>query len=115
MSYRVLLQAPALTLIALALAACGDDADDEDGGSATCASVCADQNRLCGDNDDCSAICSSLADVNSATGCQAEYQEALDCLAAANQCDDNETICPGESYLNCLDAYCAAHPAEPFC
>lgn len=115
MNYRLLFQLPLLTLLVFAAVACGSDDDEDDGGSATCASVCAEQNDLCGDTDDCSMICSTLAEMNSTTGCHAEYQEALDCLAAAKQCDEDETLCPAESYLACLDAYCSEHPSEPFC
>jgi hypothetical protein len=115
MNCRLFFQIPLFTLLALAAVACGSDGEDDDGGRATCAAVCAEQNELCGSSDDCSMICSSLAQMNSKSGCDAEYQEALDCLAAAKQCDEDETLCPGESYLACLDDYCAVHPSEPFC
>lgn len=116
MKYRWLWRTWLFTLLGSLTGSCsGDEPEPESTGSATCAAVCAEQNDLCGDSTDCSMLCSKLAEMNLTTGCGAEYQEGLECLANAKQCDENETICPGTSYLGCIDAYCAAHPTEPFC
>lgn len=114
MEYRWLWQTCLFTLLGSLTASCSDE-KPESAGPATCSAVCAEQNDLCGDNTDCPTLCSSLDEVNVTTGCGVEYQKGLECLANAKQCDENETICPGTSYLTCVDAYCAEHPTEPFC
>ncbi len=114
MNNRALFQISMTLLVAIASAACSADESEGDS-AASCASVCAKQNELCGDSSDCAALCSSLAKVNATTGCGAEYQAGLECLATANKCDQDETICPGASFLDCIAAYCAGHPSEPFC
>ncbi len=104
-------------LFASAAVACGGDDDDDDsaGTPATCLSVCAQQNQLCGDSNDCGAICSTISDVAEKSGCTQELQEGFACLAEANKCDANSTICPSDDLIGCLESYCEAHPSEEFC
>jgi len=115
------------------VAACGGSGDDDSssgsggsggsgsGGSgtmpveATCASICAQQNKLCGTKDDCLGTCASLNDVAARSGCQSQYQEGLDCLAKKNVCDSAETACPATSFNDCLKVYCMTMPTDPVC
>lgn len=99
----------------VALGCGGGDDDKGDKTPATCAATCAEQNRLCGTKDDCDAQCSANAQVVAKTGCDAEFQQGVDCLAAKNVCDADETACPATSFFACIDAYCAKGSTEPFC
>lgn len=96
------------------LLACGSDDDKT---PATCAAICAQQSDLCKATKDCDTTCSVVAQVLKKTGCEAEYQQGLDCLAEKNVCDDDETACPGESFFACIGRFCAApaNASDPLC
>jgi hypothetical protein len=107
-----------IATISLLAGACsgGDDDDRGQKTPATCAAICAQQNGLCGTKDDCDARCSTLAQILGHTGCDAEFQEGLDCLSEKNVCDEDETACPAMSFDACIDAYCASAAAsDPVC
>lgn len=104
------------TALPLLVAACGGGDDDNEAKTpATCAAVCAQQNRLCSTNDDCDMVCGVLAAVVARTGCQMESQEGLDCLAEKNICDEQSTACPAESFDACFAAFCSANATDPLC
>ena len=98
--------------VAFGVACGGSRVDDDDGG---CVDVCEQQNDLCTEKQDCSAVCGFVADVTQTSGCEDEYRESLDCLDALNQCDQGMTLCPATSYKACVQAYCASHSSELFC
>jgi hypothetical protein len=112
-------QSLAVVLLFAVPSACGgDDSDDDDSAArtpATCPDICAQQNRLCGSMDDCSAFCPPVLDMLQRTGCMAPFQEELDCLSAKNVCDDQETACPETALNACLDTFCQSNPADPVC
>ena len=102
---------------AVALGACGGD-DEEDAPSktpATCRDICARQNTLCSDDDNCAAICPVIEDTNNRSGCADEFQLGLDCLSDADVCDNMSTTCPAQSYDACLATWCASNPTELVC
>lgn len=98
-----------------ALPACSDDNENDGKTAATCPAICARQNELCGSSTNCGALCPVLADMASTTGCTAENQAGLDCLAEKDVCDSNSTVCPAAEFDACVDAYCTSNPSASVC
>jgi hypothetical protein len=106
-----------VTALPLFMLACGDDdsANDDAKTPATCPAICEQQNNLCNTKNDCGIQCSVLSAVIAKTGCNKEFQEGLDCLAAKNVCDEQETACPATSFGACVEIFCGANATDPIC
>jgi hypothetical protein len=107
---------PILALISsLALAGCSSNDNGDPNTAATCAAICARQNELCGTSTNCNSLCESLSELASTTGCTAENQAGLDCLAEKDVCDTMSTVCPADDLDRCVDTYCQANAAASVC
>lgn len=101
--------------VLIAVTACSGEDEKDSKTAATCPAICARQNELCGSSTDCGALCPALAEIASTTGCVAENQAGLDCLAEKDVCDSSSTVCPAAEFDECVDAYCAANPSASVC
>jgi hypothetical protein len=112
MTRSALLLFPLLSLLPSIVTACSSDSEE----GATCASACANQNRVCRTNDDCAGNCNPVdTRIAVTSGCYAKLQERFNCLASTNQCNADGTLCTIEPYLECLLAYCHQHHDPSTC
>ena len=86
-----------------------------EGSGSTCPAICARQNELCGSSTDCGALCPALTEIATTTGCTAQNQAGLDCLAEKDVCDSNSTVCRAADFDACVDAYCTNNPSASVC
>ena len=100
-----------VTTVTLGVACGGSRVDEDESG---CEGACERQNGFCPTQRDCEAVCGAAADVTQTSGCDAEYDELVQCLNQLNQCDTSMSLC-GASYRACLGVYCTSHPNELFC
>lgn len=112
-----MLRSAAITMLLTLLGTSACSGEDEKGSktAATCSAICARQNELCGTSTSCSALCSSLSEIVTTTGCTAENQAGLDCLAEKDRCDSASTLCPATELDACVDAYCSSNPNASVC
>lgn len=91
------------------------------GGGYTCEDACKASNACPGATQtDCAKVCTQLATFNTASGCGGKWDTVLSCAdknqSAACSTGSN-TPCQAETkvYLDCLSAYCNAHPSDVNC
>ena len=106
-----------LPLALLALSACGGDDDSSKNSPppAACASVCAQQNKLCDTTNECASSCTMSEQSVAKAGCGAQYQALLECQAKEQVCDIGSTECPETDFQSCYVRYCANNPMDEIC
>jgi hypothetical protein len=64
---------------------------------------------------DCNAWCSAYEPVVESTGCKPLFDESLQCIVAEGTCQGASCTAQTQSYLDCVQQFCASKPTDPAC
>lgn len=103
-----------LPLLAAAAVACGSEASNTV--VAACVEQCDLANECEGGSYSCLDKCEAEYDTAEHLGCEAEYENLIDCLGALpNICNVSDCAAPVSSYSVCAGFFCGANPEDPLC
>jgi hypothetical protein len=83
-----------------------------------CLNNCAESNNCPGETMvDCTSQCADDVELNTAAGCDSEYNAQQSCIANLSDACTSTSACASQlmAWEQCVDAYCVTRPTSPEC